>query len=164
MVLNTVVLFFKMGNSLPASIVSPNRGSGRTEFFVAHGPVPNLWQTSTSRLIRPNPSDPYPLRTSSNLSSVFAPFLTLSHSLEVGTPWLHVVSARDELSEQIGHEPWISIVMDRFTGPESLKHTIFVTLRDHLCSSGGTRIGDHVPRKPIHPQQQLNVSFKRSRY
>ena len=50
-----------------------------------------------------------------------------------------------ERSEEIGHEPWLSIVTDRFTGPESSKHTLFVTFSDRLSSSGGTRLGDYVP-------------------
>ena len=50
-----------------------------------------------------------------------------------------------ERSKEIGHEPWLSIVTDRFTGPESSKHTFLVTLSDRLCSSGVTRFRDHVP-------------------
>ena len=50
-----------------------------------------------------------------------------------------------ELSEEIGHESWLSIIADRFTGSKSSKHKLFVAFSDRLSSSGGTRLGDYVP-------------------
>ena len=50
-----------------------------------------------------------------------------------------------ERSEDIGHESRLSTVADRFTDLKSSKHTLFITLSDRLCSSGGTRLSDHVP-------------------
>ena len=49
-----------------------------------------------------------------------------------------------ERSEEIGHESWLSIMTNRFTGSKSSKHTIFVTFSNRLSSSGGTRLGDYV--------------------
>ena len=50
-----------------------------------------------------------------------------------------------EHSKEIGHESWLSIMADRFTGSKSSKHTLLVIFSDRLSSSEGTRLGDYVP-------------------